>query len=283
MAIPQPSPIPKLRIKLPDAPPQQTSDRVIQLATPRLRRFVEHHIKKHSGCQLCPLWESASRHVFYRGYVPADILFIGEAPGNSEDTVGRPLVGNSCEPMTRILEKIKDYHERAYGRKLLWCITNTVCCRPPVQGKAIRPPKASEANACNDRLVEFVKLVQPKVVVLLGQVAQRTWYANDNVFIEEFPPQDDWPSWAIGTYTPVMQAIAEITKEGSLFEKCSARLKYLRELEEQGQLRKPAVIEAVHPSWILRQPEDDQSTEINRSALAVIEHLESNPLYPRKA
>lgn len=92
--------------------------------------------------------------------MPAEWMFIGEAPGREEDRLGRPLVGPSGKLFDRLLDEAKIDRKDAF-------ITNTVKHRPPDN----RPPKAAEMKACQGWLEMQIVEVQPRVIVTLGKLA----------------------------------------------------------------------------------------------------------------
>lgn len=123
--------------------------------------------QRWKNCQGCPLHELRNRVVHFRGIIPARILLIGEAPGESEDELGRPFVGKAGKLLDELLEAagVEDGD---------FCIVNTVGCIPKrlVDGRfEIGPPEKPEIRACSARLKELIEHVHPKLIVLLGNVA----------------------------------------------------------------------------------------------------------------
>ncbi|MGQ9477916.1 MAG: uracil-DNA glycosylase [Candidatus Bipolaricaulia bacterium] len=112
-----------------------------------------------SGCQRCRLKESRSRVVPGEGPVPAELVFIGEGPGEVEDQTGRPFVGPAGQLLDRILESAGLKREEVY-------ITNMVKCRPPLN----RTPQRDEVEACWPYLEAQLRLLKPKIIVALGNV-----------------------------------------------------------------------------------------------------------------
>lgn len=122
--------------------------------------------RKWVKCKACPLHEHAKKHVLFRGSIPADILFVGEAPGKTEDKLGKPFVGPSGDLLEDTLNKLH-LNER-------YCITNVVCCIPwAIIGKEIRQPSPAEAEACKNHIAELVGFVRPKLIISLGEVAKK--------------------------------------------------------------------------------------------------------------
>lgn len=126
---------------------------------------VEEIVKKCRKCQLC---ENRTNTVFADGNKNADIMFIGEGPGADEDTQGIPFVGKAGKLMNEALKGIGFKREDIY-------IANIVKCRPPNN----RTPLKEEAIACLDYLRNQVVLVNPKIIVLLGNTALNNILGED--------------------------------------------------------------------------------------------------------
>ena len=122
-------------------------------------------------CEKCRLCETRTKVVPGEGNPNADLMFIGEGPGQEEDRWGRPFVGPSGELLTRMIHAIGMERAETY-------IANVVKCRPPYN----RNPEPDEAAACLNYLRAQVALVRPKVIVLLGKVACR-YTLNEEVFV----------------------------------------------------------------------------------------------------
>ncbi|AFM13635.1 uracil-DNA glycosylase [Turneriella parva] len=120
-------------------------------------------------CTLCNLATTRTQVVFGEGNENARLMFIGEGPGKDEDASGRPFVGRAGQLLTRIIENgLKLRREDVY-------IANVVKCRPTVDGlgKKDRAPEADEVASCSPFLIRQIELVQPKVIVTLGNPATR--------------------------------------------------------------------------------------------------------------
>lgn len=113
-----------------------------------------------SGCSRCRLSKNRNNIVFGDGPSDASILFIGEAPGREEDEQGIPFVGAAGEWLDRMLESAGIDRNEVF-------ITNVVKCRPPGN----RNPKTDEKEKCRKYLDEQIEIIQPDVIVLLGNVA----------------------------------------------------------------------------------------------------------------
>lgn len=111
-------------------------------------------------CTLCKLSEGRTNAVPGEGSSFAKIMFIGEAPGRSEDEQGRPFVGTAGKLLTEAL------HEAGLVREEVF-ITNVVKCRPPNN----RVPAEEERSACRPYLERQIKLINPKIICILGRTA----------------------------------------------------------------------------------------------------------------
>lgn len=123
------------------------------------------HARRWSNCRACSLCEGRDKVVVARGKIPADILFIGEAPGESENVIGIPFVGPAGKLLDRIILE-------ATGDSLRCAFTNLVCCIPRDEdgGKTAEPERES-IIACEPRLREFIGIVNPRLVVCVGKLA----------------------------------------------------------------------------------------------------------------
>ena len=117
--------------------------------------------QEYLHCQRCPeLCKSRTQVVFGVGNEKADVLLIGEAPGKSEDQKGIPFCGMSGKILDQLLATINLAREDIF-------ITNTILCRPEDN----RNPTAEEVNNCRERLDQLLKIMQPKVIVTIGNFA----------------------------------------------------------------------------------------------------------------
>jgi DNA polymerase len=113
-------------------------------------------------CTRCDLCQSRIQVVAGEGNPDADLMFVGEAPGAEEDAQGVPFVGRSGKLLDRALEEAGIVRSDVF-------ITSTLKCRPPGN----RDPRAPEIEACRPWLVEQIRLIEPRVVVTLGNFATR--------------------------------------------------------------------------------------------------------------
>ena len=113
-----------------------------------------------ANCQRCELAKTRTNCVFGTGNREADILFVGEAPGEQEDLSGTPFVGRAGQLLDKYLYAVDIAREDVY-------IANILKCRPPKN----RDPLPAEEDACIDFLREQVRLIKPKIIVCLGRIA----------------------------------------------------------------------------------------------------------------
>jgi uracil-DNA glycosylase family 4 len=115
------------------------------------------------GCTKCPLASGRTQVVFGVGDPDAELLFVGEGPGREEDLAGEPFVGRSGKLLDRLMwEEIGLTRAQCY-------IANVVKCRPPNN----RDPAPPEIEACRPYLEEQITLIDPSVIVTLGNFATR--------------------------------------------------------------------------------------------------------------
>ena len=126
------------------------------------RTLVEVAVEA-ADCTKCRLAEGRTQVVFGVGNADADVMFIGEAPGFHEDKQGEPFVGAAGHLLTRMLDEVL-----SVARHDVY-IANVIKCRPPGN----RDPQEDEIESCTPWLVEQVSLIQPRVIVTLGNFATK--------------------------------------------------------------------------------------------------------------
>ncbi len=112
------------------------------------------------ACRNCPLCETRKHVVFGTGDPHAELMFVGEGPGATEDEQGLPFVGRAGQLLDDMLEMIDLDRSRVY-------IANIVKCRPPQN----RDPLGEEQAACMPWLQEQFGLIRPRLLVCLGRIA----------------------------------------------------------------------------------------------------------------
>ena len=120
-------------------------------------KLKQQYLECNNCSELC---ETRTQVVFGSGNENANILFIGEAPGANEDKQGIPFCGMSGKILTELLTSA------GLTRKDIF-ITNTILCRPPKN----RNPNKEEINNCKERLDQLITIMQPKVIVTIGNFA----------------------------------------------------------------------------------------------------------------
>ncbi len=118
---------------------------------------------KAAVCTACDLAAGRTNVVFGSGDPDADVMFVGEGPGQHEDEQGLPFVGRSGQLLDQLLGEI------GLQRDINVYIANVVKCRPPGN----RDPRQVEIDACADYLRQQLRLVDPKVVVTLGNFSSK--------------------------------------------------------------------------------------------------------------
>lgn len=125
-------------------------------------RTLEESAREASTCTRCRLSGGRTQVVYGVGSPSADLMFIGEGPGFHEDKQGEPFVGAAGQLLNKMLGEIGLRREDVY-------IGNVVKCRPPGN----RDPLPDEIESCTPWLVEQISLIQPAIVVTLGNFATR--------------------------------------------------------------------------------------------------------------
>ena len=183
---------------------------------------IEEVAAAAAGCKACPLWENATQTVFGEGPERAEIMFVGEQPGDVEDREGEPFVGPAGRVLDQALEEAGLDRARIY-------VTNAVKhfkWQPRGKRRIHQKPNAAETAACRPWLDAELALVQPRALVLLGATAAQA---------------------LLGRSFKVTQ------HRGELIESDLA----------------PLVMATVHPSSVLRAPDDQR----DRARQALVDDL----------
>ena len=120
------------------------------------------------GCPRCGLAKTRTHVVFGEGREDADVMVVGEAPGQEEDRSGRPFVGRAGKLLDLVLLSAGFAREDVY-------ICNVLKCRPPQN----RNPQPDEVSACSPYLLRQVELVRPRVILAFGTFAAQTLLGTD--------------------------------------------------------------------------------------------------------
>lgn len=202
------------------------------------------HVERWKSCQRCALGRTRDKIVLAKGRLPCDVLFVGEAPGESEDVIGLPFVG----PAGRLLdEMIRDagylgvHAHRLLTRSSCNCkrenencpvcdwglavcgicrggesdldapcrefrlaFTNVISCIPLGEdGNKVREPPEESVEACSERLLEFIKIVSPRLIVMVGKTAEN--YLSPG-YKQSIPLHAEIPSVAITHPAAILRA-----------------------------------------------------------------------------
>ena len=175
--------------------------------------------EKCNHCRNCGLCESRTNVVFGVGRRDADILFVGEGPGEQEDLKGEPFVGAAGHLLDDMLSIIDLDRTNCY-------IANIVKCRPPKN----RDPQEEEQAACVDYLRNQVALVKPLVIVCLGRIAAKKLIDPDYRITRE---HGTWICrngiWMTAIYHP-SALLRDVSKRPETFEDLLEIRKKLREV-----------------------------------------------------
>lgn len=160
------------------------------------------------SCTQCGLCEKRHNVVFGIGNPQADIMFVGEGPGEQEDLQGEPFVGRAGQLLDDILSIID------LDRKKNCYIANVIKCRPPQN----RDPLEVEQDACIGYLYDQIALVKPKIIVCLGRIAAMRLIRDDYRITRE---HGQWIErdgvWMTAIYHP-SALLRDVTKRPETFE-----------------------------------------------------------------
>jgi len=168
----------------------------------------QQHRTDWVGCTRCELQQGRKQVVLFRGACPCQVLFVGEAPGESEDVVGVPFVG----PAGKLLDEIVVHS----GIPKVACgFTNLVACIPrDANRKKVTQPPAIAIKACSERLLECVHICLPQLIVWVGQVAQKH---GQKLFDESAIPQ-------VGILHPAAIVRMDVSQRGLAIQRCVVAL-----------------------------------------------------------
>ena len=124
---------------------------------------LETYREQIENCTQCALSRTRRHFVFGSGQASANLMLIGEAPGEEEDRKGKPFVGKAGQLLDKILESI------AFQRNEVF-IGNILKCRPPGN----RDPQPDEIEHCLPYLINQIKIIQPAIILALGRIAAQT-------------------------------------------------------------------------------------------------------------
>jgi len=129
---------------------------------------------KIEAIQDCDLKKNASKIVFGDGNIRSPIMIVGEGPGQKEDELGKPFVGDAGALLNKMLKAIKIEREKIY-------ITNVVNYRPPNN----RKPEKSEINRYSEYLKEHISIIDPQILILMGSTAMEALFGGNKRISKE--------------------------------------------------------------------------------------------------
>lgn len=133
------------------------------------------HVERWKDCQKCPLAQQRSRICIARGNIPSDVVFIGEAPGASEDSIGFPFKGPAGHKMDWIINN-------SIPSNVTHSLINLVCCYPrEAKARGDNKPERDEILACRPRLIEYINIAQPRLIIYVGRLAEEYTPNSTNV------------------------------------------------------------------------------------------------------
>ena len=135
---------------------------------------LENLKKEINSIENCKLKENASRIVFSDGNTQSPIMIVGEGPGQKEDELGKPFVGDAGSLLNKMLKAINIEREKVY-------ITNVVNYRPPNN----RKPETSEINRYSKFLKEHISIIDPQILILMGSTAMEALIGINKKISEE--------------------------------------------------------------------------------------------------
>ena len=132
------------------------------------------HYKKWSDCDRCSLSESRCKVAVGKGSIPADVLFVGEAPSYGDDSIGIPFIGPSGKLLDEMIAVAKKHTQ---PMEWDYALTNLLGCIPKdEEGRKVHNPSKYAREVikdCSPRLREFFDLVQPKLVFWVGKDSEK--------------------------------------------------------------------------------------------------------------
>ena len=172
------------------------------------------------SCQKCPLGETRTNLVFGTGNAQADLLFVGEAPGEQEDLSGIPFVGRAGQLLDKFLYAVDIPRSQVY-------IANILKCRPPKN----RDPLPEEEDACIGYLDEQISLIKPKMIVCLGRISAMRLIKSDFKISQEHGKWFTRNGYAITAVFHPAALLRDPRKKEDMLEDMKAIKQKLDELE----------------------------------------------------
>ena len=171
------NPVSRLTMKREPIPPRDEEGQGVRSAAKAAAKAVARKapptlagVREELGdCIRCPLHHTRKNIVFGEGSSGAKLVFVGEAPGEEEDSQGRPFVGRAGQLLTKIIDAMGLKREDVY-------ICNILKCRPPGN----RNPKEDEIATCEPFLLKQLEAINPEIICALGTFAAKTLLRTDS-------------------------------------------------------------------------------------------------------
>jgi DNA polymerase len=208
------------------------------------RELLKAVYEEAKNCVRCPLHQTRTTVVFGSGNADAELMFIGEAPGASEDRIGLPFVGQAGKLLDKLLGEIGLERGDVF-------VANTLKCRPPGN----RDPDPRELESCQDYLHRQIELIEPTVICSLGNFSTKLLRA-DTTGISRLHGREEVRvigSRAVRLYPLYHPAAALYTP--SMLETLRSDFHRLPELLTLGPPEQPAAIEPVPEPVESAEPE----------------------------
>lgn len=221
------------------------------------------HVARWRDCRECELCSNRKNIVLARGIIPADVVFVGEAPGPSEDVLGSPFVGPAGKLLDRLISEA-GWNVSDHGvSPVRYAFTNLVACIPKDdQGSKWGEPPKDAILSCAPRLRDFIEVCRPKLIVAVGQLAEK-WLPK---ILEQLDDPKNGPD------RPRQSAVG-----GALQGKIPGALQRrvaLRAVPSVPTSRRYRLGAIIHPAAILRADITQQGLVIQRTIVTLRDLLE---------
>jgi uracil-DNA glycosylase family 4 len=204
--------------------------------------------REASGCIRCPLHQGRTKVVFGNGNANADLMFVGEAPGQQEDLQGLPFVGRAGNLLDQLLDEVGLKRADVF-------VANVLKCRPPGN----RDPQPEEIETCRPYLARQVELIEPKVICTLGNFATKLLTRSQRGItgVHGRPQVHELGGRAVRVY-PIYHPAAAL-RSTKVLEELREDFRRLPELLEEPA---PVPIGAVAPVAVASAPEPEPQTNL---------------------
>lgn len=169
-----------------------------------------------TGCSLC---KTRKNVVFGTGDPNADLMFVGEAPGEKEDNSGIPFVGAAGQLLNRYLFAVDIDREKVY-------IANILKCRPPKN----RDPLPVEEDSCMQFLLRQIEIIRPKLIVCLGRIAAKRLISENYMITKQHGTWSEFGRTPITAVYHPAALLRDPSKKGDMLEDMRIIKKKLDEL-----------------------------------------------------